>query len=302
MKRWGAVFGLTTMMLVSACSKESEPSALELTRAPAMAMASTSAVSRGAPSQAGAASGAVESAADDVAPMARKIVRNADLGIVASDPSEAERAATSIANDLGGHVARSDRSESEAAQGTEERSLLVNMELRVPSDRFAEAVLQLGKLGTRITEQRVYSNDVTEAFMDVRAHLVAERALETQFLQILKQAQSVKDALEVSRSLADVRASIEKLEAQLRLLENQTSMSTIKLSIVHAAPLAKVGRLAFVDSVKRAGGDFVDVSAAIVHGSIRAVGLSAPVAIFVLLPLAFLRVLVRRRRAAALRA
>lgn len=281
MKRWGVTLGLAAMTLV-ACSKASEPP---------MTLSSASAP---AASMVGGAPGAPS---DDVAPRDRKVVRNADLGIVTDDPGEAERLATGIAVDLGGHVARSDRTEVESVHGNRVRTLVVGMELKIPSDRFATAVERFGKLGSRITEQRVYTNDVTDAFIDVEAHLVAERALEAQFLQIMKQAHSVKDALEVSRSLADVRASIEKLEGQRRLLESQTSMSTIKLSIVEEAPPPKVARFAFADSVRRAAGDFVDVSAAIVHGSIRVLGAGAPVAIFVVLPFALVgRALLRRRR------
>jgi hypothetical protein len=291
MQRWGVTLGLAAMALL-ACSKAGEPPpTLSSASAPAASMAA------GAPFAPMAPSAAPAAETDDVAPRERKIVRNADLGIVADDPGEAERSATGIALDLGGHVARSDRSEVESFHGNHARTLVVGMELKIPSERFALAVERLAKLGSRITEQRVYTNDVTDAFMDVEARLVAERALEAQFLQILKQAHSVKDALEVSRSLADVRASIEKLEGQRRLLESQTSMSTIKLSIVREAPPPKVGRFAFADSVARAAGDFLDVSAAIVHGSIRALGAAAPVALFVVLPFALVaRALVRRRR------
>jgi hypothetical protein len=49
--------------------------------------------------------------------------------------------------------------------------------------------------------------------------------------------------------------------------------------------------------VQRALGDFLDVSASIVHGSIRALGAGAPVALFVALPFALVgRALLRRRR------
>jgi len=173
----------------------------------------------------------------------------------------------------------------------------VNMVLRVPSERFTTALARLEELGSRVLTQRVRSDDVTEEFIDLKARLVAQRALETQFLEILKQARSVKDALEVQTQLADVRTTIEKLEGRQRYLENQTSISTIKLGIVHGAPLVRASRFAFGSSFERAGADLLNVSAAILHGSIRVLGVMTPVFVLVLLPASLVvRAVFRRRR------
>jgi hypothetical protein len=148
-----------------------------------------------------------------------------------------------------------------------------------------------------VLTQRVRSDDVTEEFIDLKARLVAERGLETQFLEILKQARSVKDALEVHAQLADVRTTIEKLEGRQRYLENRTSISTIELDIVRGAPLVRASRFAFGASVERAGADLLNVSAAILHGGIRMVGVMAPIFVLVVLPASLLvRAVFRRRR------
>ena len=56
------------------------------------------------------------------------------------------------------------------------------MVLSVPSDRFTIALGRLEKLGSRTLEQQVRSDDVTEEVINLRARLVAQRALEAQFL------------------------------------------------------------------------------------------------------------------------
>jgi hypothetical protein len=231
----------------------------------------------------------------------RKVVRSADLGIEAGDPLAAERAAVTIVETFGGFVASTNRSQrvDSTPGNADDRAAVVNMVLSVPSDRFMPAIAELEKLGSRLVEERIGSDDVTYEFIDTKARLDAERALEQQFLAILKQASSVKDALEVNTHIAEVRTTIEQLEGRQRFLERQTSLSTVKLSISPNAPIVRAGRFAFGETFALAGADVLNVSASLLHGAIRVAGVFTPIAIFVVLPLVFFgRVLVRRRRRA----
>jgi hypothetical protein len=281
---------MISLVLVSACSKGSAPS-------PQASARELSAASAASPKHSGAGSAVAAPGAmtDDLERTARKIIRSADLGIVASDVADAERRARTIVEDLGGYVASSERAVPATEDETPEPE--VRIVLRVPSDRFTAALGRLEELGSRVLTERVRSDDVTEEFIDLKARLVAQRALEAQFLEILKQARSVKDALEVHTELADVRTTIEKLEGRQRYLENQTSISTIQLDIAHGAPLLRASRFAFGASARRAGADLLNVSAAILHGSIRTIGVLVPIFVLVVLPASLLvRAVFRRRR------
>ena len=77
---------------------------------------------------------------------------------------------------------------------------------------------------------------MTEEYIDLEARLRAQRALEAQFLEIMKTANKVSDALEVQRELANVRSEIERVEGRRRFLENQSSLSTIKVVLQTPAP------------------------------------------------------------------
>ena len=290
MERRGAVLAMVSLVLVSSCSKGSAP-APQASSYEAVAAGVASAKNGGA----GSALGTPGETTDNGERSERRIIRGAHLGIVASDVAGAERRAGGIVEELGGYVASSDRSV--PATDDEPAEPQVSMVLRVPSDRFTSALSRLQELGSRVVTQRVHSNDVTEEFIDLKARLVAQRALEVQFLEILKQARSVKDALEVHTQLADVRTTVEKLEGRQRYLENQTSISTIELGIAHGAPLVRAGRFEFTGSIQRAAADSINVSAAILHGCIRLIGVLVPIFALVLLPAAVLaRALFRRRR------
>ena len=88
----------------------------------------------------------------------------------------------------------------------------------------------------RIIDERITSEDVTAEFIDTSARLVAQKALEAQYLELLKQVKSVKDALEVQAQLAAVRTEVEKLVGRRRFLNDQSALSTMAMRNYCAAP------------------------------------------------------------------
>ncbi len=72
---------------------------------------------------------------------------------------------------------------------------------------------------------------MTEEYIDLEARIRTQQALEAQFLEIMKGAKEVSDALQVQRELANVRTEIERVEGRRRFLESQTSLSTIKVTL-----------------------------------------------------------------------
>lgn len=166
----------------------------------------------------------------------RKIIRNADLSLEANSPEEAQRKITEIAESRGGFVVESNQSGSNAKATTRDT---VTMTVRVPAAKFNEALEEIRKTGSRIISETVKGQDVTEEFIDIEANLKAKRALEEQFLEIMKRGNTVQDALNVQRELANVSGEIEKIEGRKRFLENQASLSTIKIKL--QAPSAFAG-------------------------------------------------------------
>ena len=85
-----------------------------------------------------------------------------------------------------------------------------------------------------------------------------------QFLEIMKQAERFRSALEVQSQLADVRTEIERLEGRRRFLENQAALSTITTTLQMPAPIVAATTTGFGHSIKQAFGDAVDTAASIV--------------------------------------
>lgn len=232
---------------------------------------------------------------DAPAPVARKIIRNANLTLEVEQPGKAAQRIASIAESRGGFVVTSESRQQGGAQGSKPYEV-ITIELRVPAAQFDTALAEVRGAGGSVTAEKITGKDVTEEFIDLEARLRTQRALESQLLEIMKGARAVSDAISVQRELTNVRTEIERIEGRRRFLENQSSLSTISVTLQPPAPL--IGTTGFFRSVGEAFGDGVDIAAAITLFLIKLLLALLPVALFLGLPAyLLLRYLVRRARA-----
>ena len=230
---------------------------------------------------------------DAPAPVARKIIRNATLTLEVEEPAKALQRIASVADSRGGYVVTSDARQQTGAKG--ERSYeIITVELRVPAAQFDAALADIRAAGGSVTAEKITGKDVTEEYIDLEARLRTQRALEAQLLEIMKGADQVADAINVQRELTNVRTEIERVEGRRRFLENQSSLSTISVTLQPPAPF--IGTSGFFRSVGSAFGDGVDIAAAITLFFIRLLLALIPIALFLGLLYFILRFLVRRLR------
>ena len=214
--------------------------------------------------------------------MNRKILRNADFQLEVTDPAVAQRQITSMAESLGGFVVTSESKQRDGGDPAKQE-VVVSLVLRVPAVQFSSALEQIRATATRVILDKTTGQDVTEEFIDLEARIKTQKALELQFLEIMKQAGKVPDALEVQRQIAEVRTEIEKLEGRKRFLENRASLSTITISLQTAAVIA-VNTSGFGRNIKAAVSDSLSVASEIVLFLIRFVIVMVPILILVILP------------------
>jgi Domain of unknown function (DUF4349) len=159
----------------------------------------------------------------------------------------------------------------------------VGMTVRVPANKFAETLADIRNVSTRVVLETVKGQDVTEEFIDIEAQIKAKKALEQQFMEIMKRANTVDDALTVQSQLAAVRGEIGRVEGRKRFLENQSGLSTIKIRV----QTAKVIAASSVDLGDRISSSFMagaDVAINFVLGLVTIVVAVLPFALFVGLP------------------
>ena len=223
----------------------------------------------------------------------RKIIRNAELNLEANSPEETQQKISAIAESKGGFVIESTQSSSNVKTTTKD---IVTMTVRVPATKFNETLDEIRKTANRVIVETVKGQDVTEEFIDIEAQLKTKKALEEQFLEIMKRSNSVEDALNVQRELANVRGEIEKVEGRKRFLENQASLSTIKIKL--QSPTAfSANSSGFFYQLKESIGNGFDAALSFILGLVTVLIALLPFFLFIVLPIYFvLRYLWRKRK------
>ena len=158
----------------------------------------------------------------------RKIVKNAEVRLEAAEPDKIQLAIAGIAESHGGFVVESEQSMSDITLDVRDS---VSIKIRVPVDRCGDALQAIRNSGGRLLVEASKGEDVTEEFIDISARLRAKKALEAQFLEIMKRAETVDDALSVQSQISEVRSEIEKLEGRVRFLNARSALSTIDVHI-----------------------------------------------------------------------
>ena len=160
----------------------------------------------------------------NIANASRNLILTANVAMKTQDPWATADKARAIATGLGGDILAM----SQTGKG-ENRSALITV--RVPSDRFDEALRQLKLLDGEVLTSNVDAKDVTDQFTDLQARLVAKQAEEQRYLQLFPQAKTVDETLKIDAALGNVRVQIEQLQGQINLIKNRTEFSTITMSI-----------------------------------------------------------------------
>jgi Domain of unknown function (DUF4349) len=223
----------------------------------------------------------------------RKIIRNAELQLEANAPEEAQAKIGKIAEAKGGFVVETQSSASDARAATRDT---VTMTVRVPSAKFDEALSEIRATANRIIEEIVRGEDVTEEFIDIEARLKTQKALEAQFLEIMKRSNSVADALNVQTEIARVRGDIEKIEGRKRFLESQASLSTIKIRLQTPAAFS-ANTAGFFGKLGQAFGSGFDAALSFILFFVTILTALLPFFLLIVLPLYFvIRYFLRKSR------
>ena len=171
------------------------------------------------------------SSGGDVAiPTERMIVRNGDISLMVEDVVNARDDIEQLAAGVGGWVVNSNiYGEEEEMRGW--------ISIRVPSDKFDQALAGLRALAVRVTSESTSTQDITEEYVDLQSRLKNAEATEGQYLALLEQAEEVEDILSIYEALSRIRYEIEQIKGRMQYLEQTSAMSLISVSLTPAVSL-----------------------------------------------------------------
>lgn len=224
-----ALVGLIALLLLAGCGGGASTSA--------GGSADTGAAN--APAPAGAARG---SSAGSLAKTTDDLSSNADAkaSAPAAQPAIISTGTVSLrSGDVAGtrfdvqklvDVARGQISDEETTTDDDGEVLTSRLVLRIPSSAFDQAMGDLEKTA-RLESSTTASQDVTTRVLDNQVRVRVQRASITRIQALLARAQSIRDIVSIEGQLSRRQASLNSLQRQQAYLADQTSLSTITVSL-----------------------------------------------------------------------
>lgn len=163
----------------------------------------------------------------------QKIIRTGELSLHVSNVRESVEVIRNKAAEWQG-----DLSNSEVYRA--ENSYYAYLTLRVPSESFNQAMGGLKELAIYVESESSNAENVTSAYMDLEARLKNLKAEEAQYLNILNQATTVEEILNVTDYLNTVRYEIESTEGRVKYYDSQIDQSTIHVALTEDESLSIV--------------------------------------------------------------
>ena len=159
------------------------------------------------------------------------IIRTGTAGIEVDSLDNAIARVRTLALRVNGFVANT------AVQGGRDQLRSASLELKIPSERFDDALAGLSPIG-KVESVNVNAEDVGEEYVDIAARVENAHRLEARIIDLLaNRTGKLQDVLSVEHELARVREEIERYEGRMRYLKTRASVSTLTIAVHERAPV-----------------------------------------------------------------
>jgi hypothetical protein len=239
-------------------------------------------------------------AAADTADSGRKIIRNASIDLEVADPEEGSRSVARLAEQFGGYV--SDEQTYRQATGNDEATFS-QLQVRVPADSLGDFLDALEGEALDVRSRSVSSQDISEQYSDVQAQLTNLNAYEAELRLLLSDVRDrpnakPEDLLTVFEDIRQVRGEIEQLQGRQRLYDSQVALATVSVTLTPSEVVAPIAREGWDAGsiLRQALRGLVVALQSVASAMIWLGAFGLPILILVLVPIALVVWLVRRRR------
>lgn len=132
---------------------------------------------------------------------------------------------------------RSERGQALEPGGTEGRTLYLTV--RVPTENLDEFLSSLSAVGTTAYSSE-NAEDISSRYYDTQARLDVKKEQHARLKELIADAETLTDIIELENKLYEVQGDIDSLEGQLRGWNNQVSLSTVEITLTEVAQRDKV--------------------------------------------------------------
>jgi Domain of unknown function (DUF4349) len=164
-------------------------------------------------------------AADTVVPQEQALIRKGSIELRAEDVGRAQIEVQKVVDRYSGQV-----TDEKTQSDDKGEPAYTRMVLRVPTQDFRDAVAAL-KGVAELETAKTTQDDVTNEVIDVRTRVGVQRRSIARITVLFEQARSIRDIMAIEAELSQRQADLEALEQQEAHLADQTSLSTIVVSV-----------------------------------------------------------------------
>ena len=187
--------------------------------------------------------------------ISKKIIKNGDMEIAVSNLLEAKKKVSEIIKNNKAYL----QSETFRNSDTSEN---INLVIRVPHQNFDATINSFSDGIGSVEAKTVKAEDVTEEYTDVSIKLENKRIYLEKYREMLKNAASTKDILEIQENIRALEDEIDVAEGRLRFIDDRVNYSTLELLLfkekARTSATSKIGfGSRFGDSIAEGWNSFV---------------------------------------------
>ncbi len=159
---------------------------------------------------------------NETSEVAPKIIKTANVSMEVVDYAKSKKQIDSIIVAAKAYITSEGFQQSDVQLGN-------NMEIKVPATGFNNLLKSLTAVAKRVDYQNIYTQDVTEEYIDVKTRMENKLKVEKTYIDLLRRTNNIEDILKIENKLGEIRAEIESAQGRMKYIDHQVSLSTISL-------------------------------------------------------------------------
>jgi hypothetical protein len=160
----------------------------------------------------------------DVISDMKKVIKSGNIGLNVEDLENARLHIDSIVVYYGGYYANESFNDFD-------HQAMYHLTARVPSGNFEPFIEGIETAGYRITDKNISARDVTEEYIDLEMRLANRRRYLERYNELLKQAGTIKDIIDIEENTRKLEEEIESAEGRLKYLTGQVDYSILHITL-----------------------------------------------------------------------
>ena len=114
----------------------------------------------------------------------------------------------------------------------------ININILIPRSEFDSVLEDIKQISSIVNNENIYTNDVTEEYIDIESRLNVMLETEKRFLSLLETANKIEEIVQVEKEIMRIRGEIDSLTGRIKYLTTTTENSQLNLYMIEEMPIS----------------------------------------------------------------